>query len=286
MITRKYYQTQIVSNLNMTSKQSTCCDTTVRNFLCNSENSCNGIEKTQSIFLEVGPLQIRSRRIRSRSTQNWLSHSTITRTMILLFGWIGCVSTFVPMNANNIHHPTKPIIFVDSGRSAIQPSSAFIPYTKRTDIHRLFSENPNEKSRATHADGEEDSSNKMKRKKSPELQRIPSTRAEREAKMTFKFLHGDDLVDLRKHIAILEADLESCIAMHASSTRRHRCIYEKKLALKRSNNMDPEYVYAHCMNMSDLELDDVRRKEWLIDANVAKKSLQQFNLQGLWTSLG
>jgi hypothetical protein len=109
----------------------------------------------------------------------------------------------------------------------------------------------------------------------PSPQRL--SRIEQEAKAKSRFLHGDELIELRKYITNLEVDL-----LMAKDERDMGRIKDLTKALYESQNMDAEYVYAHCMEMADSVDHEEEKIEWIKDASEARECLPHFNLQGLW----
>lgn len=109
----------------------------------------------------------------------------------------------------------------------------------------------------------------------PSPQRL--SRIDRETDTKSKFLHGDELINLRKYINNLEVDLQFAREKHDAER-----IIDLTQALHESNNLDAEYVYTNCMEMAEASESKDEAKEWIRDANEAKECLPQFNLQGLW----
>jgi hypothetical protein len=109
----------------------------------------------------------------------------------------------------------------------------------------------------------------------PSPQRL--TRIQEEAEMKSKFLHGDELIELRKYITNLELDLQ-----FAKDKRDNNRIRDLTKALYESKNMDAEYVYYNCMEMADIAETEEEVIEWKKEAQAARECLPQFNLQGLW----
>lgn len=103
------------------------------------------------------------------------------------------------------------------------------------------------------------------------------SRIEQEAKNKSKFLHGDELVELRKYIANLELDLQ--VAKDENDESR---IWDLTKALLESMNMDAEFVYTNCMEMAAAAENEEEARDWRNEAEEAKECLPQFNLQGLW----
>ncbi len=109
----------------------------------------------------------------------------------------------------------------------------------------------------------------------PSPQRL--SRIEQEAKNKSKFLHGDELVELRKYMTNLKLDLQM-----AKEKRDNSRIRDLTKALHESQNLDAEHVYTHCMEMAEGSSSEEEKMEWIQEANEAKECLPQFNLQGLW----
>lgn len=109
----------------------------------------------------------------------------------------------------------------------------------------------------------------------PSPQRL--SRIEQEAETQSKFLHGDELIELRKYIANLELDLD-----RAKDREDNSRIKDLTKALHESKNMDAEYVYANCMELASVADSDEEALEWKNEASLARECLPQFNLQGLW----
>ena len=109
----------------------------------------------------------------------------------------------------------------------------------------------------------------------PSPQRL--SRIEQEAETQSKFLHGDELIELRKYIANLELDLD-----RAKDREDNSRIKDLTKALHESKNMDAEFVYANCMELASVADNDEEALEWKNEASLARECLPQFNLQGLW----
>jgi hypothetical protein len=103
----------------------------------------------------------------------------------------------------------------------------------------------------------------------------------KEADAQSRFLHGDELIELRKYMVNLESDLE--LAKEKNDADRMKDLSQ---ALFESRNMDAECVYNDCLeNIQMLESSggsEEEIKEWKNEAADAKECLPQFNLQGLW----
>ena len=109
----------------------------------------------------------------------------------------------------------------------------------------------------------------------PSPQRL--SRIEQEAKTRSRFLHGDELIELRKYVSNLELDLQ-----FAKDKKDMSRIRDLTKALYDSKNLDAEYVYTHCMEMAESADSEEEILEWKNEANEARDCLPQFNLQGLW----
>ncbi len=134
------------------------------------------------------------------------------------------------------------------------------------------------------------------------------SRIEQEAKAKSKFLHGDDLVELRKYMNNLELDLK--VAREDQDGGR---IKDLSQALHDSRNLDAEvsmkqiylsffnllisslnflphfpfphrfkFVYLNGIEMAEAADSEEEAKEWKKVALEARECLPQFNLQGLW----
>jgi hypothetical protein len=102
-------------------------------------------------------------------------------------------------------------------------------------------------------------------------------RMEEEAKAKSKFLHGDELIELRKYINNLELDL------NMAKEKQDGCrIKDLSQALHDSRNLDAEFVYVNSLEMAEASDTEKEAKEWKKLANEARNCLPQFNLQGLW----
>lgn len=109
----------------------------------------------------------------------------------------------------------------------------------------------------------------------PSPQRL--SRMEKEANAKSKFLHGDELIEIRKYIKNLELDLQ-----FAREKRDNNRIKDLTQALHESRNLDAEYVYTYSMEMAEASESEEEAKEWKMEADEARKCLPHFNLQGLW----
>jgi len=109
----------------------------------------------------------------------------------------------------------------------------------------------------------------------PSPQRL--SRMENEAKAKSRFLHGDELIELRKYITNLKLDLQ-----YATDKRDTGRIHDLSKALHESRNMDAEYVYANSLEMAEAAESEEEKMEWKNEAQEARECLPQYNLQGLW----
>lgn len=105
-------------------------------------------------------------------------------------------------------------------------------------------------------------------------------RMQKEEETKSRFLHGDELVDLRKYIQNLELDL-----IDAKETRDTTRIQDLTKAIYESKNLDAEYIYSSCLEQAEAaeklgELDEA--KEYREEALEARNCLPQFQLSGLW----
>jgi len=105
-------------------------------------------------------------------------------------------------------------------------------------------------------------------------------RIEREREAQSRFLHGDELVELRKYVINLEADLQ-----RARDQGDIKALRDLTKALYESKNMDAEHVYVTALeNLENAEKEGLKdeaekfRKESLL----ARECLPQFQLGGLW----
>ena len=103
------------------------------------------------------------------------------------------------------------------------------------------------------------------------------SRIEQEEKIKSKFLHGDELIELRKYMNNLKLDLQ--LAREENDMNRLKDLSQ---ALHESQNLDAEFVYANCMEMANAASSEEEAMEWKKEADEAKECLPQFNLQGLW----
>lgn len=105
-------------------------------------------------------------------------------------------------------------------------------------------------------------------------------RIKRESDARSKFLHGDELIELRKYMQNLEKDLE-----RAREQGDYNAIHDLSRALHESQQMDAEHVYLLALenmesakrNGFDDEVEDYRQ-----EALLARTCLPQFQLSGLW----
>jgi hypothetical protein len=103
------------------------------------------------------------------------------------------------------------------------------------------------------------------------------SRIEQEEQVKSKFLHGDELIELRMYMDNLKLDLQ--LAREEKDMNRLKDLSQ---ALHESQNLDAEFVYANCMEMAKGASSEEEAKEWKREADEARKCLPQFNLQGLW----
>jgi len=114
----------------------------------------------------------------------------------------------------------------------------------------------------------------------PPLSKERTERIEREKQARSRFIHGDELVDLRKYMHNLRADLID--AREKQDTTRIRDLTS---ALHESQNMDAEQVYLTALKNAESaerngHLDEA--KEYHEEAMLARQCLPQFQLGGLW----
>lgn len=105
-------------------------------------------------------------------------------------------------------------------------------------------------------------------------------RMQKEEETKSRFLHGDELVDLRKYIKNLELDL-----VDAKEKRDATRIQDLTKALHESKNLDAEFIYSSCLEQAETAekmgvLDEA--KEYRKEAMEARSCLPQFQLSGLW----
>lgn len=105
-------------------------------------------------------------------------------------------------------------------------------------------------------------------------------RIKRESDTRSRFLHGDELIELRQYIENLEMDM-----VDARDSNDLGRLSDLQKALHESRNMDPEFAYANCLENAEASekcgMHD-EAKEWRQEATEARACLPQFNLQGLW----
>lgn len=105
-------------------------------------------------------------------------------------------------------------------------------------------------------------------------------RMDREEKINSRFLHGDELFELREYIKKVELELE--VAQESGFGPR---IVDTLKALEEAKDMDAELVYASCsknaINAERMGLFE-EAKELNKEAMEARSLLPQFNLEGLW----
>lgn len=111
---------------------------------------------------------------------------------------------------------------------------------------------------------------------SPERRR----RMEREEEVNSRFLHGDELHELREYVKKVELELE--VAKESGFGPR---IVDTQKALEEAKDMDAEFVYASCsenaLNAERMGLFE-ESEELNKEAMEARSLLPQFNLEGLW----
>jgi len=105
-------------------------------------------------------------------------------------------------------------------------------------------------------------------------------RMDHEKEVNSRFLHGDDLFELREYVKKVELELEA-----ARETGFVPRIVDTQKALEEAKDMDAEYVYASClenaMEAQRMGLFD-EAEELHQEAMEARNLLPQFNLEGLW----
>lgn len=106
-------------------------------------------------------------------------------------------------------------------------------------------------------------------------------RVKRETEASSRFLHGDELIELRKYIANLETEIGD--AREKGDMSRVR---ELATTLHESTIMDAEYVYFTAIeNAETAKENDMGEgvvKKYLQEAQEARDCLPQFQLGGLW----
>lgn len=105
-------------------------------------------------------------------------------------------------------------------------------------------------------------------------------RFEHEKEISSRFLHGDELFELREYIKKVEVELD--VARDSGFGPR---IVDTQKALEEAKGMDAEYVYVSCLEnaMEAQRLGLVEEAEELHkEAMEARSLLPQFNLEGLW----
>jgi hypothetical protein len=104
-------------------------------------------------------------------------------------------------------------------------------------------------------------------------------RMKREEDAKARFLHGDELIELRKYIANMKIE-----AKKARDKGDMNKLQDLLKALRESNAMDPEYVYMTALeNMENAEADGNQEEveEYRQEAIMARTCLPQFQLSGL-----
>ncbi len=105
-------------------------------------------------------------------------------------------------------------------------------------------------------------------------------RIKRETEAESRFLHGDELIELRKYIENLEKDLKRARDQGDIVTLR-----DLTKALHESKNMDAEYVYVTALeNMKSSQQEGLEdeAEEYRQESLLARGCLPQFQLGGLW----
>ena len=105
-------------------------------------------------------------------------------------------------------------------------------------------------------------------------------RMKREADAKSRFLHGDELIELRKYVCNLETDLKQA-RDHGDIT----ALRDLTKALHESKNMDAEHVYITALeNLGSAEREGLKdeAKEFRRESLLARECLPQFQLGGLW----
>jgi len=112
------------------------------------------------------------------------------------------------------------------------------------------------------------------------LSRERLDRMKREADSKSRFLHGDELIELRKYIANIEIDLKE--AREQGDIPKLRELVD---ALEDSKMMDAEQVYSSSIDKMEISeskglTDDAEK--YRKDSLQAREALPQFQLGGLW----
>jgi hypothetical protein len=105
-------------------------------------------------------------------------------------------------------------------------------------------------------------------------------RIKRESEARSRFLHGDELIELRKYMKNLEKDLE-----RAREKGDYRAVHDLSKALHESQQMDAEHVYLLALeNMESAKRNGLEDEveEYRQEALLARTCLPQFMLSGLW----
>lgn len=106
------------------------------------------------------------------------------------------------------------------------------------------------------------------------------SRIKREEETNSRFLHGDELVELRAYIQNLRAELAD--AQNKGDAAKLR---DTVTALRESTNMDAEHVYVTNLEQAQISStagNDDEAREYMKEAMAARDCLPQFNLSGLW----
>lgn len=110
-------------------------------------------------------------------------------------------------------------------------------------------------------------------------------RMNREKELESKFLHGDDLIELRNYMNNLEADLETVTEQEINPQNAMKRMRDVKKKLNEAKSMDAEHVYK--MLLENVEIaekngDDDLARECYEEAMETRSCLSQYNLEGLW----
>ena len=106
------------------------------------------------------------------------------------------------------------------------------------------------------------------------------SRIQREKETNSRFLHGDELIELRTYIQNLKAEL-----IDARSKGDVSKLRDITTALHESTNMDAEHVYLTNLEQAQIASNagnDEEAREYMEEAMAARNCLPQFNLSGLW----
>lgn len=182
------------------------------------------------------------------------------------------------------------LLLLWSNTHGFSPSITFVSRHSRTTLLNAGTALPDPNDRDNNQKRASDSSKDMNESILPHDMILPfeaesqtpqrMNRMQKEEENKSRFLHGDELIELRQYIQNLQLDL-----IDAREKRDMTRVKDLTKAIHESNNMDAQFMYTNCMEQAEMaeqlgELEEAL--EYRKEAMEARKCLPQFQLSGLW----